>query len=141
MPKINIQFTQNSVHLRPEIFAHRDYETGVHTQIMPGSVTATAHHLPQVVVTANGQRAACSGNCDFAWRADHTITLDDVQGAAQLAKGDSITVIFDVKAYTGTLDNLKVLIWTSPNTNLQTLAALLRRHLALSLLQYNPHHM
>ena len=45
---------------------------------MPGSVTATAHDVPQVVVTANGQRSACVTNCDFEYKADHTPTLDDV---------------------------------------------------------------
>ena len=54
MPKINVEFTQNSVHWRPNMYIEQEYLTGVITQFMPGSVTATAHAVPQVVVTTNG---------------------------------------------------------------------------------------
>ena len=111
MPKINVEYTLNSNHFNPEVFTHRDIQTGVHTSFMPGSVTATAHHKPQVVVTANGQRSACFDNCDFSWKSAFTMTFDNLLvNSAQLVKGDEITVTFDVKAYTGTLDDIEVYV-------------------------------
>ena len=114
MPKINMEFTKNSNNLRAGIYAKHDFTTGVITQYMPGSVTATAHHVPQVVVMANGQRSACD-NCDFKWSADFTATVDSVVAASnQIARGDSLDITFDVKSYEGTLDNVQFLLSDSP---------------------------
>ena len=111
MPNVNVDYTLNSNHLRPNIYVNHDVSHGIITQFMPGSVTATAHHVPQVVVTANGQRSACYDNCDYKWAASHTMTFDDLTtDSATIARGDDITVEFDVKSYTGTLDDIAIYI-------------------------------
>ena len=72
MTRINLTYNLNSdLHRHPIIKSTHEYQPGVYTAIMPGSVTATAHHVPQVVVFANGQRSARSGDvtgmCNFKW--------------------------------------------------------------------------
>ena len=66
---------------------------------------ATSHHVPQVVVTANGQRSACY-NCDFEYRENLTPSVVEVTPANGLVAFDQdITIIFDVRSYTETFEN------------------------------------
>ena len=94
----------------PAIYAEAEFLSGVTTQYMPGSVTATAHDVPQVVIMANGQRSACD-NCDFVWSERYTVEMLSFEhGDSDLIKGDIVTVSFDAKAYSGSLENIQVLV-------------------------------
>ena len=99
-------------------------DPGVVTYIMPGSVTATEHHYPQVVVTANGQRSACD-NCDFVYAAAYSPEVTSVADGTgstptTVTKGDALTLTYDLKSYTGTRENIEVLIGTVPMVNCNT---------------------
>ena len=86
-------------------------QSAVVTEIMPGSVMATSHHLPQVVVTANGQRSACD-NCDFKYLNSMTPGINQITttNGNVIAMGESITLQFEIGSYTGTLDNVAISI-------------------------------
>ena len=110
MPKINMETKLISRAFNPVFYAENEFTSGVTTQYMPGSVTATAHDVPQVVIMANGQRSACD-SCDFVWSEDFTVEMLSFEhGDTDLVKGDTVTVTFDVKQYADTLENLQVLV-------------------------------
>ena len=99
-------------------------DPGVITWTMPGSVTATEHHFPQVVVMANGQRSACD-NCDFVYSAMYTPTISAITDnngdePTTVSKGTSLTLTYDLKSYTGTRDNMQVLIGSTAMVNCNT---------------------
>ena len=59
---------------------------------------------------ANGQRSACD-NCDFRWSEIYTAEMIAFEHSdSELVKGDIVTVTLDTKSYTGSLDNLEVLV-------------------------------
>ena len=89
-------------------------DPGVVTMTMPGSVTATDHHVPQVVITSNGQRSACD-NCDFVYSSMYTPMVtaavnSNGQVPSSVSLGDALTFTYDLKAYEGTLKDLTFLI-------------------------------
>ena len=82
--------------------------SAVMTAIMPGSVMQTPHHVPQVVVTANGQRSACH-NCDFEYKNNLTPEVQSVTtSGGTVTMGDDISVTFSVGAYMGSFDELSI---------------------------------
>ena len=98
----------NRVH-NPKWFAVREAESAVVTEIMPGSVMATVHDVPQVVVMANGQRSACD-DCNFEYSTNLTPEIVDIitENGAIVAWGETVSVKVDLKAYDGTLENMKI---------------------------------
>ena len=107
MPKLSITSTiRNRASRKAKVYIKDKYDTGVLTAVLPGSVLATGHHLPQVVVTANGQRSSCRDNCDFEWSAGFTPILRSVQASSNVIKiNDQITFTFETGKYEGNLDN------------------------------------
>ena len=96
-------------------------EPGVVTMTMPGSVTATDHHVPQVVITSNGQRSACD-NCDFVYSSTVTPDITGVvdsngQVPSTVALGDSLIFSYDLKSYSGSLKDLTLIIGGVAMTN------------------------
>ena len=82
--------------------------SAVMTAIMPGSVMQTQHHVPQVVVTANGQRSACH-NCDFEYKNNLSLEITSVVASSKKVKmGDDMTVTFTVGAYDGSFDEISI---------------------------------
>jgi len=90
-------------YLNPKFEAIWHHHSSVPTDIVPGSVIATHHHLPQVVVTANGQRSACR-NCDYRFSERYTPVLNSVTpSSGAITMGDAIVFEVNVKDYTGDL--------------------------------------
>jgi hypothetical protein len=106
MDKLTVTATAvNSRMVNPKFGIKYQVNSGVVTEILPGSVMATAHHVPQVVISSNGQRSACD-NCDFEYRNNLTpevISISPDSGA--VAVDDVISIQFNVKAYMGNFDN------------------------------------
>ena len=107
MPKLSMTSTiRNKGSRLAKAYIKDKYDTGVLTAVLPGSVLATGHHLPQVVVTANGQRSSCRDNCDFEWSAGFTPVLKSVTASSNVIKiKDPITFTFETGKYEGNLDN------------------------------------
>ena len=82
--------------------------SAVMTAIMPGSVMQTPHLVPQVVVTANGQRSACD-NCDFVYKENLILEINSVVGSGKKVKmGDEMAVTFSVGAYDGSFEEILI---------------------------------
>ena len=66
------------------------------------------HHVPQVVMTANGQRFACQ-NCDFEYKDNLTPEVQSVStSGGTVTMGNDISVTFSVGAYMGSFDELSI---------------------------------
>ena len=110
--------TGHSSAMRDAVFkATVQQHASVYTHVLPGSVIATQHHLPQVVVTANGQRSACE-NCDFKYDSDLTPNIQSVVDESDVpitnvAAGTTIVVNFDIKQYLGDFEGFSISIGSS----------------------------
>jgi hypothetical protein len=97
-------------YLNPNFEAVWHHHSSVPTDIVPGSVIATHHNVPQVVVSANGQRSACR-NCDYRFSERYTPVLNSVTpSSGAVTMGDAIVFEVNVKDYSGDLTEFSAIV-------------------------------
>ena len=118
MKKFSIEPDSNGHHQSAmgdvEYKAVTQQEASVYTHVLPGSVIATEHHVPQVVIIANGQRSACD-NCDFRYSNNLSPYILSVVNSNQMevgtvTAGETVIVRYDSKGYDGIFKDINVTI-------------------------------
>lgn len=110
---------QNGRMTKPIYNTFLEQEASIHTHVLPGSVLATQHEVPQVVVVANGQRSACQ-DCDFVYKSSLSLevvaVLDPVtrNPVTTVTAGEILIVEFDSNEYSGDYTDMVVTIEEVP---------------------------
>ena len=102
MNQFAVKGTSLSSSINPAWSATRLQSASVVTQVMPGSVMATRHNVPQIVIFANGQRSATDTNCDFIFNQFNTPNITEVNHTdgsevSQIAAGNHIVIHFTME--------------------------------------------
>jgi hypothetical protein len=112
MKQFSVTGTVNGRVKNPVVEAELISMAGVITEIMPGSVMATRHELPQIVINANGQRSACDTsdqNCNFEFLENMTPEIISVKYtdsgavATEIAYNQELDVEINLKEYSGSI--------------------------------------